>query len=233
MSVLENLCATGLTRHEAQLYILLSSEGLMTGYEASKQSGISRSNAYLALAGLVSKGAAMSIDGEATRYAALPVQEFCDNNRRHFERILDEIQTDMPAQSEMVEPFLTIRGKVHILDKIRNLISQTEQRIYLSLASAELQMILPDLSALIRQGKKVVLITSAPVDLPGATVYLADKKPGQIRMIADSSKVLTGDLTAREHESSCLYTQHKAVVSLVKESMINEISLIKLDIQAS
>jgi sugar-specific transcriptional regulator TrmB len=41
MTLLENLIETGLTRHEAQIYLLLNSEGVMSGYEAAKQSGIS------------------------------------------------------------------------------------------------------------------------------------------------------------------------------------------------
>ena len=60
MDNVERLMEFGLTRHEASLYILLTLEGSLNGYEAAKQSGISRSNAYNALAGLVDKGAARS-----------------------------------------------------------------------------------------------------------------------------------------------------------------------------
>ena len=59
MDNVERLMEFGLTRHEASLYILLTLEGSLNGYEAAKQSGISRSNAYNALAGLVDKGAAI------------------------------------------------------------------------------------------------------------------------------------------------------------------------------
>ena len=52
MDNVERLMEFGLTRHEASLYILLTLEGSLNGYEAAKQSGISRSNAYNALAGL-------------------------------------------------------------------------------------------------------------------------------------------------------------------------------------
>lgn len=55
MDNVERLMEFGLTRHEASLYILLTLEGSLNGYEAAKQSGISRSNAYNALAGLVDK----------------------------------------------------------------------------------------------------------------------------------------------------------------------------------
>ncbi len=56
--VIEYLSEFGLTRQEAVIYQNLSKNGMQTGYEVAKQTGISRSNAYNALAGLVEKGAA-------------------------------------------------------------------------------------------------------------------------------------------------------------------------------
>lgn len=226
MALLDNLIETGLTRHEAQLYLLLSSEGVMTGYEAAKQSGISRSNTYIALAGLASKGGAMRIDGEVQRFTAVPASEFCQNKRRHFDQVLQSILEEMPAPQAVIEPFLTIRGRNHILDKMKNLITQTEQRIYLALAPTEMQEVLPELIRLRDMGRKVVLITSPAPDLPGVTVYLAAKRPGQIRLIVDSSIVLTGEINL-QGESSCLYSRHQELVNLFKESMMNEIQLIK------
>lgn len=234
MALLENLIETGLTRHEAQLYLLLSSEGVMSGYEAAKQSGISRSNSYIALAGLASKGGAVHIDGDVSRFAAVPISEYIQNKRRHFEQILDEIQTEMPVHREVAEPFLTIRGQENIMDKMKNLISQTRQRIYLALAPEQLQAVLPELSRLCELGRKVVLITSPPFELPGATVYHAAKQHGQIRLIVDSATVLTGELDETgQEESSCLFSRHQSLVSLFKESMMNEISLIKIGKQVS
>ena len=68
MDNVERLMEFGLTRHEASLYILLTLEGSLNGYEAAKQSGISRSNAYNALAGLVDKGAAYIQEEDTVRY---------------------------------------------------------------------------------------------------------------------------------------------------------------------
>lgn len=227
MTLLDNLVETGLTRHEAQLFLLLSTEGVMSGYEAAKQSGVSRSNAYIALAGLVSKGGALQIDGEVTRYAAVPVGEFCANKLRHFEQVLREIQEEMPARRAVVEPFLTIRGRDHILDKMKNLISQAEKRVYLGLAPGELQAVLPEIRQLCDLGRKVVIITESPFVMEGATVYHTSRKPGQIRIIVDSAIVLTGEIAERGlEESSCLFSRHQAFVSLFKESMMNEIRLI-------
>ena len=48
----EKLMEFGLTRQEATVYLALVVSGTQTGYEVAKQTGISRSNAYNALAGL-------------------------------------------------------------------------------------------------------------------------------------------------------------------------------------
>lgn len=226
MALLDDLMETGLTRHEAQLYLLLSSEGVMTGYEAAKQSGISRSNTYTALAGLASKGGAMRIEGEVSRFAAVPASEFCQNKRRHFNQILQNVVDEMPAPQTIAEPFLTIRGRNHILDKMRNLISQAEQRVYLAAAPAELHMVQPELLRLRDLGRKVVLITSPAPEIQGITIYLSVKRPGLIRLIVDSAIVLTGEISS-SGESSCLYSRHQDLVNLFKESMMNEIQLIK------
>ena len=91
MDNVERLMEFGLTRHEASLYILLTLEGSLNGYEAAKQSGISRSNAYNALAGLVDKGAAYIQEEDTVRYTPVAIEEFCSNKIRHLEQKKTEL----------------------------------------------------------------------------------------------------------------------------------------------
>ena len=80
MEIVERLMHFNLTRQEATLYLLLVKAGRLTGYEAAKQTGISRSNTYTALAGLVEKGAAYIMEeGKVTRYTPVAPEEFCNN----------------------------------------------------------------------------------------------------------------------------------------------------------
>jgi sugar-specific transcriptional regulator TrmB len=225
MDLLDSLVETGLTRHEARLFVLLSGEGALSGYEAAKLTGMSRSNAYLALAGLTDKGGAVCIDGAVKRFAAVPVDEYCSNKLRHLQSVLSVVKDQMPAAREVAEPFLTVKGREHILDKMRNLILQANYRVYLSLATEEVLCVQDALVNLRDRGRKIVLITSPPFSLPGITVYHAMKKPGQIRLIADSETVFTGEIND-QGESSCLFSRHQALVTLFKEALINEIQLI-------
>lgn len=227
MDLISALMETGLTRHEARLYILLSSEGAMSGYEAAKLTTMSRSNAYIALSGLTEKGGALRIEGDVQRYEAVPVHEYVTNKRRHFDQVLQIAEREMPRSRASVEPYLTIRGRRHILDKIRNMISQASERIYISLPAADLRSVLPELGELRDRGGKVVIFATHAFSMPGAIVYHTSRNEAQVRVIADSAEILTGEIGGQA-DSTCLYSRHSALVNLFKEAMKNEIRLIEL-----
>ena len=66
--LIEKLMAFNLTRQEANIYLALHEAGAKTGYEIAKQTGISRSNAYNALAGLVDGSFIGSIPTVGSKY---------------------------------------------------------------------------------------------------------------------------------------------------------------------
>lgn len=227
MDILECLMKAGFTRHEAMLYITLGKEGALTGYEASKLSGIPRSNAYLALAGLVDKGGAFRIDGDSSRYAAVPAAELTFNLRRRYEETLDFIEKNAPAREESSEPYYTIAGHDNVINKMSHIITNAKERVYISTSPAELAYVGRELSEACKRGLKVVVITSGGFDMEGATVYRNEKQPGQIRLISDTAHVLTGEFKA-SGESTALYSKNRNLIDLIKDSLKNEITLIGL-----
>jgi len=227
MDLITALMETGLTRHEARLYMLLSVDGAMSGYEAAKLTGMSRSNAYIALSGLTDKGGALRIEGDVQRYEAVPVHEYATNKRRYFDQVLQIVESEMPVPRSAAEPYLTIRGRRHIVDKMKNMIDHAAERVYISAPTAELRQVLPELAALRDRGGKVVIIAPAPFSFPGAIVHHHDRGDAQVRLIVDSSEILTGEIGSHA-EATCLYSRHEVMVSLFKEAMKNEIRLIEM-----
>lgn len=227
MEIIDCLSKIGFTGHEAELYLALCREGQVTGYEAAKLSGISRSNAYLALSGLVEKGGACRIEGDPVKYIAIPARELIHNKRDEFEAIFHYIEAHIPIKEERANPFITISGLTNIIHKMKNIIMEAAERIYFSGSLIELDYVLPELTAAMDRGLKVVLITSPDFKSPGFTLYPAHKQPGQIRLIADSSTVLTGEIN--RSDSSCLFSHNKNLVQLIKDSLTNEIKLIELN----
>lgn len=227
MDVIERLMYFNLTRHEATLYMALLAEGKLTGYEAAKLTGISRSNTYTALAGLVDKGAAHVIEDTATRYTPVHIEEFCDNKIRQMQEYKLFLLEKMPVAKNEVEGYITIKGAHAVMNKLTNMIAKAEARVYVSATAAIIEQLRPQLEDAVRRGLKVVIITGRRLLLKGATVYHADEPSRQIRLIADSGKVLTGDFADGE-ASTCLYSGKQNLVELFKDALKNEIKLIEL-----
>ena len=219
MDIIEKLTYFNLTRQEATLYLTLLAEGRLTGYEATKLTGISRSNTYTALAGLVEKGAAYVLEDKATRYTPVPLDEFCENRVRRLQELKEELLRELPSTSQSVDGYITIKGATEIINKLKNTIVKAKARIYVSATDSAIEAL--------RGGLKVVIITGRPFVLEGAIIYYAHKPNSQIRLIADSQEVLTGDL-ADGSNSTCLYSSKQNLVDLFKDALKNEIKLIEL-----
>lgn len=225
----------GLTRQESIVYLSLITEGPLNGYEVAKSLGISRSNAYTSLSALVDKGAAWLVDGTPTRYTAVPAEEFTDNALRRLDASRKRLLAGIPAKKESAGGYVTIRGKAQILDRLRHLILGTEERLYLALDSRILDVYRGEIASVALSGKRLVIISSraglesrALADaFPGAEIHGAASEPGQIRAIADSRYVLTGDVPEGD-SAACLFSDERNLVELFKSALRNEITLADL-----
>ncbi len=221
----ERLMEFALTRQEAGIYECLLREGKITGYEVAKQLGISRSNAYNSLASMTEKGAACLVEEGTTRkYAPVPLDEFCKNRIRRLENHTRWLKEHLPEEKTFVEGYITIEGAEHILDKIRNLLLKTQERVYLSCTSNYLLLFLDECETLTRARKKVVVITDQPVRFGNAKVYVGSDRGMQIGVIADSKYVLTGEY-GEGSMNTCLYSGQKNFVELFKRALANEMKL--------
>ncbi len=227
MDQYEALMQFGLTHQEAVLYVTLVREGTLTGYEASKRTGISRSNAYTALAALSEKGAAYIASGTPVKYTAAPVEEFCSGKIKHLSILAKKLEEELRSGGQETDEYITIKGDRHIDDKIRYMLRHTKYRIYFSAESKIIEQYRIFLQQMTQQGMKVVVITDHNLELEGATVYISRRKENEIGVIIDSSVVLTGEM-GKGTQSGCLFSGKKNLVNLFKESMSNEIKLIEI-----
>ena len=227
MDAVTLLMRFGLTNQEARAYRTLCAEGEMTGYEAAKATGISRSNIYTALAGLVEKGAAYLSEGNATRYSPVPAEEFCSSRIASLQRDREELIRALPDRIDSPEGYFTVAGETNILNRMRAMLRGAKMRVYASMSVQIMEQIRPELQNALERGLKIVLITESAFRMEGAVVWHSEKKKRQIRLIVDSACVLTGDLSDGEF-STCLYSRKKDLTDLFKEDLKNEIRLIQL-----
>ena len=135
------------------------------------------------------------------------------------------LKKSIPTKQEESSGYITIKGEVNIFDKMKNMINDTKNHMYIAVSEQTLSVIINEVKDAIKRGLKVVIITSPPFSLEGAKIYYTETEGHQIRLITDSKNVLTGD-TAFGSESTCLYSQKHNLVELFKESLKNEIKLI-------
>ncbi len=225
LQFIDNLMAFGLTRQEAIIYTTLLTHGEMTGYEVSKETGISRSNVYAALSNLVDKGAAYLIEGDSTKYLPVNADTFTNNYLTELQEKAAYVHEHAPEKQAETDGYITIIGARNIQNKLLQMIKEARIRVYISASSRIVDAYEEELSELISQGKKIVIMTDSSYNLDGAIVYHTDPEPGQLRVIIDSSFVMTGELTGSE-EDNCLYSGQKNLVTVMKEALKNKIVLL-------
>ncbi len=218
----------GLTRQEATIYQCLLTESKTTGYEVAKQVGISRSNAYNSLASMTEKGAAYLVtEGTTKKYVPVSLDEFCKNNIRRLEDSRKWLITHGPSEKSQDEGYITIEGRRNILDKMKNLLLNVEERAYISCTSNYLLLFVEELDKLDEMHKKLVIVTDKSVKFGNAKVYVGEPRTTQIGLITDSKYVLTGEYGEGSIDT-CLYSGQRNFVELYKKALSNEIKLLAI-----
>lgn len=228
LDIVERLMKFHLSRQEAQLYICLKENGNLTGYEASKISGISRSNVYAALNSLVEKGAALASEGTTLIFTAVEPTEFLDNKMKELRKDRDYIIKQFPEKEKDTKGYFTIQGNTNIKNKIFHMIENCEMRLYFSAESEILREYESLLMERKKEGKKVVLMSNDDYSEISTMFYFDEPGKGQIRLITDSSYVLTGELTGKNTDT-CLYSEQENLVRVMKDALGNKIKLLELE----
>lgn len=229
--VLSGLVMFGLTRQEANIYLCLYQNGELTGYEVAKQTGISRSNVYSALAGLTDKGAAYLAQGASSKYVAVPIDEFCKNKIRYLKQEQEYLLKNIPTMKEQEIGYITIEGYKNIWDKIINMIRSADKRIYISASYQTIEKLMKELQdAVNREIKLVILSDQTPKNedlFHESTYYQCENRGTNLRLIIDSAYALTGEITG-SRDDTCLYTGQKNFINVFKDTLRNEIKLTQL-----
>lgn len=225
MDLIKALNQAGFTGQEALIYLTLGQHGELSGYEAAKIAGISRSNAYSALSSLVEKGGAFVIEGKTKKYTATPKDELLQNIRRSFNENMAYLDENLKVESLSNEPYFTVRGSKTIIDKIKNMILLAKQRIYISGRQEDLNLFIPELTKSVENDLKVVIICDHCKDIPHTLHYHNYQTLDGFKIIVDTEEVLTGKTGLQDQ---ALYSKNITLVHFIREALINEIELIKI-----
>ena len=134
------------------------------------------------------------------------------------------IEENAPKKRETQDGYITILGAKNIENKIRLMLKETQERIYVMASCEILRKFSDELLMLCNSGKKVVIL-SDDFELENAIYHKTQTEKNQIRLITDSRFVLTGILSGNVHDT-CLYSGQQNLVDVMKEALKNKIELL-------
>jgi HTH-type transcriptional regulator, sugar sensing transcriptional regulator len=186
----------GFTPTESLVYEVLLTGGPGTGYGIARSAGLARANAYSALEGLVSKGAARVETGRPKRYrpeapAALIARISTDHGLA-LERLSNDLDTvSVPATPTLVE----IESGRAVLQLITHDVARATSSVSLLAPPDAFPLLAPALRRPYAAGLPLVLCASGPVDLGFAVVEVVDSAvpwPGMpiISVVDERSAIL-------------------------------------------
>jgi sugar-specific transcriptional regulator TrmB len=191
-----DLTRFGFTPTESLVYEVLLTGGPGTGYGIARSAGLARANAYSALEGLVTKGAARVDGGRPRRYrpespAALIARISTDHGMA-LDRLTSELQQiSVPSTPTLVE----VESGRAILQLMTHDIARATHSVSLLVPADAFPLLVPALRRPLAAGVRLVLCSTAPVDLGFAPVTLVSNGhqwPGMpiIVVVDDRSAIL-------------------------------------------
>ncbi|HTH13034.1 MAG TPA: TrmB family transcriptional regulator sugar-binding domain-containing protein, partial [Spirochaetia bacterium] len=162
---------------------------------------------------------------------ALDPQEWFTHRIRSLSETAESLVPALPRRQSPNEGYLTVAGDQAILDRMKTMVENARLRIYLSLPAAWLTPLVSALRSACSRGIRLTVLCDATLapsfaGLPEVVIHPTVPPGGQIRLIVDSSEVLTGD--GESGTPSCLYSRRPALVALFKQALGNEIRLLEL-----
>ncbi len=191
-----NLTEFGFTPTETLVYEVLLTVGPGTGYAIARSAGLARANAYSALEGLVTKGAARVDAGRPKRYrpeapAALIARISTDHGLA-----LERLSSDLDAVSVPGTPTVVeVASGRAVLQLITHDVARASVSVALLAPPDAFPLLAPALRRPFSSGLPLKLSSTAPVDLGFSEVHVladTDGWPGMpiIAVVDDRSAVL-------------------------------------------
>lgn len=230
MELAEAFKRLGFTGQEAKILLFLYGHGPSTGYEVAKRTKLSRSNVYASLESLVEKGGVNKMDDGSKKFAPLDKDEFLHNVKNGLSLAFKAVETGLPSFVAEEKNHVTVVGPEPVRNKISWIIARTEHRIYMSMPEALYNIFALDMRQLLQKGLKAVLFSDRNPLQDRIKFYEKDLEPGQVNIISDTAKVLSGVLVPGSY-GHCLYSENENLVRLMRTNFLNEITLAEKGLQ--
>lgn len=226
---------------ESKVYLTLLQNNPMTGYEASKQSGVPRSKVYNILESLRDKGAVLvSKQTDPVNYSAVDIQEVIDNFKYQMNDRLSDVSEELERFNHKIESteLWSLKGYENVFNRCRRLIQEAKSTVLLQVWEEDLPLIYDELKQFeARSGNLVVILYSKnknyDVDLKhvyahGFEEAMLEENRGcrWINLVVDDEALIFGHIEPKNVE--VLWTKAPSMVFLAKENVRHDAYCLRL-----
>jgi HTH-type transcriptional regulator, sugar sensing transcriptional regulator len=156
----------GFTPTESLVYQVLLTSGPGTGYALARSAGLARANAYSALEGLVSKGAARVDGGRPKQYRPEPPTSLIARITNDHGHALEKLSTDLQASLVPGTPTVVeLSSGRAVLQLLTHSVARAAESVRLLAPADAFPLLAPALRRPVSAGLSVELFSTIGVDL--------------------------------------------------------------------
>lgn len=222
----------GFTGYEAKVYIAALQQGLATGYELSRRSGVPQAKVYEILSRLVSAGALQALASEPVRYAPLPPEELLRQRCAVFQTSIGILQEKLPQQAQIKakDYVWNISGYREMLERAREVINNVQGELLLSVWPEEAGALQEALESAVGQGVRIRAMVFGDSPLAGNIKYyrhggeqaLYNLAGGRWLVVAGKREVLIGQVSD-DGDSMAAWSANAGIVFVTRRYIEHEL----------
>ena len=208
----------GFTATESMVYSTLLRLGPATGYAVARAVRLARANAYGALDGLVSRGAAVRIPGRPMRYRPADPQALLAQITAAHGEALDRLSRALADAARSTEPETkTLAGARAVANVVLQLVARAERRVEGVLAAELWRATLPAWRrAAARAQVELRIAGDAPTEAPELVVGTTPPDHPTV-LVIDNTQTLAAVGSA--DGLAAVWTSHPAIVALARRAL--------------
>jgi len=229
----------GISPQEARAYFALLEQDNVTGYTLSKNAGIPSSKIYGILGRLLARQFIIATATRPVKYIPRKPDEILAAIKKEFDDSLKALGSDMnriynnQTKRELVTWNITKRADV--FRKVRELVDQATDTIFLATWTKELRPIRQALERAVQRGVALSTVVYGATNFNLATVYrhqpsdypLRERGLRRFVFAADGNRAVIANFSG-DNSGSGLWTENTGLVMLFRDFIIHEIYIIKI-----
>ena len=231
--LIEKLKEFGFNSYEGKVYLALLKKYPATGYEVSQSANIPQARAYDSLKSLECENIVYSTNEKPQRYSPISPSELTQRFKRKTNAAIEFLEKKLPDIKENYdEPIHTIYGLQNSIDKIKEVIKNTKETLYLEIWAIDYRQIENDIIQAYDRGVNIKIVGYDNLTSIYATVYnhewgneLENSFGSRLfYLLSDNSESIFGKI-----EKQVVWSKNDEIALLIKEFIVHDMYLLDIN----